>query len=495
MLHTAHHRLLKLSHWVAAGALVALLSACGGGGGDAGPLASTLPGSLPPGGTPTVNLPGSGSPTAVTITATGPARAIAGVVYTYSASASNGASITWAWGDGSANSVGNSVKKQWSKPGTYTATASGQALATAGVVVTGAPLSISTAGGHTCALKPNGTVSCWGENFAGQLGNGLLVDSGTPVTVTGVSSAVAVAAGNGYSCAHNANGTVSCWGQGFFGQLGNNSTNASTVSVAVNGLTDTVALSVGGSHACALRAAGRVSCWGANGSGQLGNGNTTQSTVPVAVVGLTDATSIAAGANQSCAVRTGGSVVCWGSNFFGQLGNNDFGDPSVTTTQVVSGLSDAVALALGGDHSCALRATGSVVCWGGNFTGQLGNNTITQSITPSAVQGLTDAVAISAGASQTCALRSSGAMACWGNNAAGRLGDGSASATARVPVAVSSLADGSYITTGAAHTCALRSTGAVSCWGDNSGGQIGKGTTTGTFNVPQDTLPGPVYWK
>jgi hypothetical protein len=171
---------------------------------------------------------------------------------------------------------------------------------------------------HTCGLRVSGQMACWGDNFAGALGDGTTTDRHTPVAVVGITDATAIAAGENHSCALRSSGEVACWG-GF--PLGDGTANSSLTPVAVVGLTDATAITVGGHHTCALRSNGRVACWGSNLMGQLGDGTTTHRHSPVAVVGLTDATAVVGGEVHTCALRRAGHVVCWGANLYGALGD------------------------------------------------------------------------------------------------------------------------------------------------------------------------------
>jgi hypothetical protein len=195
----------------------------------------------------------------------------------------------------------------------------------------------------------------------------------------------------------------------------------------------------------------------------------------VVVSGLTNAVAIAAGGAYTCALLSDGTARCWGYNSDGQLGDG-------TTTQrltpvAVSGLTNAVAIATGSYHTCALLSDGSARCWGGNNNGQLGDGTTTKRLTPVTVIGLTNTVAIAGGDFHTCVLRSNGTARCWGHNTFGQLGDGTTTQRT-TPVTVSGLTNAVAVAGGHFYTCALLSNGGARCWGDNDNGQLGDGTTT-----------------
>ena len=242
-----------------------------------------------------------------------------------------------------------------------------------------------------------------------------------------------------------------------------------------------IAIAAGGESSCAVTSAGGPVCWGSNWFGQLGDNTSRTSRFPPApVTGLSSGvTAIAAGEYYYCALTSGGAVRCWGANLSGQLGDGSTVDRLTPVT--VSGLgSGATAIAVGYYHACALTSSGAVLCWGNNDDGQLGSNTTTSRSTPVAVSGLGSVVAIAAGGFHTCAITSSGGVKCWGQNFRGQLGDNS-TVDSRTPVAVSGLANGvKAISAGLAHTCALTTVGGALCWGSNASGQMGDNSATPT---------------
>ena len=360
---------------------------------------------------------------------------------------------------------------------------------------------ISAGNLHSCALHQTGNISCWGSNYYGQLGDSTGGNEGdyssVPVGVVGISDAIAVSAGSSHSCALHQNGTISCWGNNRLGQLGDgtgsnredeslvlvqlgegtggNLEGYSSVPVPVVGIDDAIAISAGSSHSCALHQTGSISCWGYKRSWQLGDGTGGNegdySSVPVKVLGIDDATAITASRDHSCALHQIGTISCWGDNQHGQIGIPDRIYRPVP--RVVEGIDDAIAVSAGNLHSCALHQNGTISCWGSNYSGQLGYGTSGDfgdySSTPVSVVGIDDATAINAGAGHSCALHRNGNISCWGDNDFGQLGDSTRRLRSpdfsSVPVRVKGIDDAIAISAGNLHSCALHQTGNISCWG------------------------------
>jgi hypothetical protein len=262
-----------------------------------------------------------------------------------------------------------------------------------------------TAGGfHTCALLKSGDAKCWGRNDAGQLGDGSAINRRAPSDVFGLSGDVAtISAGGGdgfgeHTCAVTDSGAVKCWGRNDFGQLGNGTTSNNITPADVAGLAaGAVEVDGGRYHTCARTTSSGAKCWGWNIGGQLGNGTFDSSSYPVDVISLGSAAGLPVGGMHVCAEMSSSRVRCWGFNNVGQLGSGTAGGNQAVPGDVLEepggpALSDVIDVTAGGGvsnggHTCALLRDGTIMCWGENGSGQLGDGTTLQRNSPVSVLG------------------------------------------------------------------------------------------------------------
>ena len=306
-------------------------------------------------------------------------------------------------------------------------------------------------GSHSIALASDGTVYTWGLNQYGQLGNNTTTNSRSPIAVQVAGTPLAgktivqIAAGADHSLALDSDGALYAWGSNAYGQLGNGTTTNSSVPVAVKiagtplaGKT-IVQIAAGANHNMVLTSDGAVYTWGWNYHGQLGNNTKTNSNTIVAVQTISTPIAgkkivkIAAGQGHSLALTDDGMVYAWGRNDTGQLGNNATTDAMLPVAVTVTGTpmsnKTIVEIASGARHSLAIDSSGKVYAWGHNGSGQLGNNSTVNALTPVAVQAPADKNIIQVSGSgwlgaSSSALTSNGAVYSWGRGFDGQLGDG-----------------------------------------------------------------------
>lgn len=311
-----------------------------------------------------------------------------------------------------------------------------------------------------------------------------------PVTFTSVS------AGGAHTCALTTTGAAFCWGRGESGQLGipvpsttcvtdAGPAPCSMVPVSVQGGLVFTQLAGGGAHTCALTDDGTAYCWGHNDAGQLGDNSQSLRDAPVPVVTGLKFASIDAGARHTCALTDDGTPYCWGSNIRGQLGDGTTANRS-SPVAVAGGRTFQLIVAGGFNygHTCGLSGD-EAYCWGDNERGQLGigtggfgNEDLTAHPEPTLVPGGLAFTSLTAGLGRhTCGRTAPGAAHCWGENSFGALGNGSTT-DSPIPVPVSGglefvqLVAGGFI----GHSCGLTAGGTGYCWGENATGQVGDGS-------------------
>lgn len=389
-----------------------------------------------------------------------------------------GGSTSEGGADGSVDGAAQSDDSGQSREGgDATIAGDGGASSSSGDGSPGPAVSVVTGFGVSCSVTEFGDIECWNGNTSPSI---------VP-TLTGDAVSVSIGGGGigsnilfGFSCAVTTVGGAWCWGSdNRYGWLGNGTTTGSSVPTPVQSLgSGVVSVSAGlNLSACAVKTDGSVWCWGLNDVGQLGNASSAaQSAVPVQLSGFSaSVTAVSVGIDSSCVLDMNGAVWCWGNNNVGQLGNNSTTN-SLAPVQVMGLSSGVTAVSVGNEYACAVVG-GAVECWGNNGYGQ--------SLVPATMMGLTSgATAVSVGYFAACAIVNGGVQ-CWGDNSSGELGNNSTTDSA-IPVPVSTLGsgvvdisiqlydgDGSASTGGySTSACAIGSGNAVWCWGDDTAGSV-----------------------
>ena len=325
---------------------------------------------------------------------------------------------------------------------------------------------VSSGSSHACAVGADGRLWCWGRNGTGALGTGRPDDSATPILIGTINDWAMVDAGgaltlDAHTCALRTNGWLYCWGGNSVGQVGVASGDSRiTAPTRVGVERDWSVVAVGSRFTCGVRLNGTLWCWGANDSGQLGRSGS-GSRAPVQVGTGTNWVDVDAGGLHACARRSDDSLWCWGDNTFSQLGLGD-DEPRSGPTRV--GTATWIQVSTGTVHTCARRPDDSTWCWGNNDSGQLGTGPTSPRMTPTRVIGLTDRFAmVSAGNQHTCATTSDGIAYCWGWNEDGQLGRGRPGDT-NSPIRVDTTATWLSVSAGG-QTCGIQSDGSLWCWG------------------------------
>jgi len=393
---------------------------------------------------------------------------------------------------------------------------------------------VSVGAYHTCAIRADDTLHCWGAGGGGQLGVGY-DDHHTPFEVDPERRWRAVAAGAVTTCAVTLDDQLYCWGDDGAGQRGDGPVDQPGLArIAADQAWDTVAAAAHAGHACARTTAGELYCWGADLDGQIGDGTFADEHAPVQIgtavwralwagfdrtCGIRDDdgllycwggfaydqslllvtptrfgsesaawTGIALGAVHGCAVDTSLNLWCWGNGSHGELGTGDREYYSAPVEVLTS--TDWKGVAAGREHTCALSTAGDVVCFGDNSYGQLGNLAGGDSVTavPVDVAGVNAFLAVAAGESHTCAAGDAGNLYCWGANDVFQSGATDPSA----PTVPFDIPNGSWDlpSLGFGHSCARLGGGGFQCWGNDDKGQLGRvGGGSGATAMP--TAAGP----
>lgn len=345
---------------------------------------------------------------------------------------------------------------------------------------------ISLGATSACAVESAGTILCWGKNTNGQLGNGLTVDSRTPVRVIGITDAIAVSVGGASACAILADSSVSCWGSGANGQFGDGTTNGS-LSPKPIGLSNVKSLSVGTTSSCAVIQDSSVKCWGDNFWGQSGMGSVGGIRTITAVSGLSGVASVSVQGGAVCVVLEDGQVKCWGSNKYLILGTTSLSYS--TRPLALTNISGVSKIALGVKNACAVLRSGLVKCWGDNASGQLGDGTNLNSAYPLVIPDIQNALMVSVGGLSACANLADGSVKCWGSNSWGQLGDGTKVASS-MPTQVVGLKDSVQVAlspNASGSVCSVSWDAKTNCWGGDPL-LFANGIIRTESSLPADTL-------
>jgi alpha-tubulin suppressor-like RCC1 family protein len=332
---------------------------------------------------------------------------------------------------------------------------------------------VSAGGSSTCAVRSDTSLWCWGKNDDGQLRLSGASDRSTPTEIQGLSW-IAVSSAQTHACGVRSDGSLACWGDNTTRQLGGATTSKANAQVEVpNGPWQSV--SAGSYHTCAIKPDTTLWCWGDNTNGQLGTGNTVASPDPVQIGG-TGWVQISGTYLHTCGLKQDTTLWCWGLSADLQLGTTM---PVVMSPTRVPG-NPWLKVSTGLNHTCGLKQDGTLWCWGGNYKGQLGNAGIPaqdNSKTSDALQVDGSWMDVSAGETYTCGIQSDRSLWCWGDGQLGQLGDGMETQRS-TPVAVASAGQTwQAVSAGQQHTCAVATDGSLWCWGNNSNGQLGTGST------------------
>jgi alpha-tubulin suppressor-like RCC1 family protein len=376
-------------------------------------------------------------------------------------------------------------------------------------------------GSESIALMSNGTVWTWGFDGYGILGNGHGLsmmdpntgyDSDIPFQVLGpggighLNSIKAIAGGEHHNVALDSNGDVWTWGWNYFRQLGigiscpgdfNTAIYAtdceSTTPVKIPNFTNIKAIASRGYHTLALKNDGTVWAWGYNANGRLGDGTTTDQPSPVPVVGLTGHGGVAAlssGGDVNVALMADHTLMAWGRNYWGEIGNgtvdtSDIGQWTPVPVTSITGMTNVVQVATGWSHVVALAVDGTVWAWGKNSGGELGNGTTINSSVPIQVSGLDHVIGVSAGDGSTVVVKADGTVWAWGTL---RTESGGNPNTDYYygpnPVQVPGIDHVTLVRARDWHVLALKSDNTVWAWGWNLKGQCGDGSVGGDKTTP-----------
>jgi alpha-tubulin suppressor-like RCC1 family protein len=365
--------------------------------------------------------------------------------------------------------------------------------------------SVSVGGSHTCAIRLDGALYCWGANASGQLGVGVARGhcgrpvapcEGSPRAVAPNLRFLSVSAGQRHTCAITVDRALYCWGENLQFETATQGDPIVTTPVPVMPGFQFLNVGAGTTETCAVRTNGVVYCWGEGTLGALGRGDTLSSVVPAPIASEERFVQVRSGRLRSCAIALDGGLWCWGLEWESTQGNVDFFHQRLLP-HLIAGLPPLREVSVGVSSICALSVDGVSYCWESNTFAQLGTGTTTSAPAPTAVATEEKFTNVSSGIIQTCGTAVDGRAFCWGNNSFGQLGvprpgehcGDAALECSRRPIAVFGQQRFESVATGIGnHTCSVTLETAVLCWGLGSSGQLGDGYLRDRQSLPVGVL-------
>ena len=333
---------------------------------------------------------------------------------------------------------------------------------------------VSLGGWHSAAITEDGTLYKWGYNNYGQLGNGTIKDSYTPIKI--MDNVTYVSLGNSHSAAITKDGSLYMWGCNIGGQLGDGTTEDRSTPIKIM---DNVAyVSLGTYHSAAITTDGSLYTWGGNSDGRLGNGTTESSHTPVKI--MDNVAYVSLGNNHSAAITTDGSLYTWGNNHAGQLGNGTTEDSSIP----IKIMDNVVYVSLGHYYSAAITTGGSLYTWGNKYYDLLADE---QYDCPSPIKIMDNVAYVSLGQYYSATITTNGSLYMWGENFWGQLGNGTTDGSS-TPIKI--MDNVARVSIGSGNSAAMTADGSLYAWGYNNHGQLGNGTTKDSSTPIKITISG-----
>ena len=333
-----------------------------------------------------------------------------------------------------------------------------------------------------CALKTGNSLYCWGRNDDGELGIGSYNNKYTPTQVGTSTNWTLISAGVGFACGENS-GDLQCWGDNEKRQLGIE-TSEDNVNIPTTVKTiDLNMISAGDSHNCIIDSDNNLFCMGYNYEWELGIGENEYFYTPQEISYSKSVSHFSSGGRSSCLIDSDNHLYCFGESKDGKLGLGANTKAYYNTPQEVDNSNTWKDLSLNLKHSCGIQTDGSLYCWGDNSNYQLGIGSSTSQSSPVLVgDGTENWFDISTGSSHSCAIKGTGELNCWGYNNRHQVNSSSSTYIA-TPAKVNDDLDWASVTSGVYHNCAIKSNGELYCWGYNSYGQLGLGTSSTYENI------------